>query len=78
MDVVEKLAEIARTRPEKLKKEKEKGIKIVGYTGRFVPEELIYAAGAVPYLMCRGGEPEPPDPKARAGMTREVSGFLST
>jgi len=58
---LEELAQIARTRPEKLKKEKGKGTKIVGYTGRFVPEELIYASGAVPHLICRGGEPEPPE-----------------
>ena len=61
MDVIEELAHIARTRPENLKKEKGQGTKIVGYTGRFVPEELIYAAGATPYLICRGGEPEPPE-----------------
>lgn len=61
MDTLEELAQIARTRPEKLKEQKEKGVKIVGYIGRFVPEELIHASGAVPYLMCRGGEPEPPD-----------------
>jgi benzoyl-CoA reductase/2-hydroxyglutaryl-CoA dehydratase subunit BcrC/BadD/HgdB len=58
---MEELAEIARTRPEKLKEQKKKGIKIVGYIGRFVPEELIYASGALPYLLCRGGQPEPPD-----------------
>ena len=34
---------------------------LVGYTGRFVPEELIVAAGAVPHLICRGGEPESPE-----------------
>ena len=61
MEVMEELAEIARTRPEKLKKQKGKGVKLVGYLGRFVPEELIHASGAAPYLMCRGGEPEPPD-----------------
>jgi len=61
MDMVEELAEAARTRPEKLKEQKEKGIKIVGYTGRFVPEELIYASGAIPYLICKGGQPEPPE-----------------
>ena len=61
MDMVRQLAEVARTRPEYLKKQKEKGIKIIGYTGRFVPEELIYAAGAMPYLLCKGGEPEPPE-----------------
>ncbi len=55
MEVMEGLAEIARTRPEKLKKQKEKGVKLVGYVGRFVPEELIHASGAAPYLICRGG-----------------------
>jgi benzoyl-CoA reductase/2-hydroxyglutaryl-CoA dehydratase subunit BcrC/BadD/HgdB len=35
------------------------GVKIVEHTGSFCPEELIYAAGARAYLMCRGGDPEP-------------------
>jgi benzoyl-CoA reductase/2-hydroxyglutaryl-CoA dehydratase subunit BcrC/BadD/HgdB len=61
LDTIEELAQIARTRPEKLKERRGKGAKIVGYVGRFVPEELIHASGAIPYLMCRGGEPEPPD-----------------
>ena len=61
MQALEDLAQIARIRPENLKKYKEKGIKIIGYTGRFIPEELIYASGAQPFLMCRGGEPEPPE-----------------
>jgi benzoyl-CoA reductase/2-hydroxyglutaryl-CoA dehydratase subunit BcrC/BadD/HgdB len=61
LNTLEELAQVARTRPEKLKEEKKKGAKIVGYVGRFVPEELIYASGALPYLLCRGGQPEPPD-----------------
>jgi benzoyl-CoA reductase/2-hydroxyglutaryl-CoA dehydratase subunit BcrC/BadD/HgdB len=61
MEILVELARIARTRPEKLKEQREKGAKIVGYIGRFVPEELIYASGAIPYLLCRGGQPEPPD-----------------
>ena len=61
MSIIEELAQIARTRPEALKKRKANGTKIIGYTGRFVPEELILASGATPYLMCRGGEPEPPE-----------------
>jgi benzoyl-CoA reductase/2-hydroxyglutaryl-CoA dehydratase subunit BcrC/BadD/HgdB len=61
MDLLKQLAEISRRRLEILKKEKEKGTKIIGYTGRFVPEELILAAGALPYLLCKGGEPEPPE-----------------
>jgi benzoyl-CoA reductase/2-hydroxyglutaryl-CoA dehydratase subunit BcrC/BadD/HgdB len=61
LNILEELAKIARTRPEKLKEDKKKGTKIVGYVGRFVPEELLYASGALPYLLCRGGQPEPPD-----------------
>jgi benzoyl-CoA reductase/2-hydroxyglutaryl-CoA dehydratase subunit BcrC/BadD/HgdB len=61
MDILEELAKIVRTRPEQLKKQKDKGIKIIGYVGRFVPEELITASGAQPCLLCRGGQPEPPD-----------------
>ncbi|MCU0599451.1 MAG: 2-hydroxyacyl-CoA dehydratase family protein [Desulfobacterales bacterium] len=52
------IAEI-RKRPQNLKTFKNQGFKLVGYTGRFTPEELIYAAGAKPFLICRGGEPEP-------------------
>lgn len=61
MNVLEELAQTARTRPEELKEQKKNGARIVGYVGRFVPEELIYASGALPYLLCRGGQPEPPD-----------------
>jgi benzoyl-CoA reductase/2-hydroxyglutaryl-CoA dehydratase subunit BcrC/BadD/HgdB len=61
LNTLQEMTQIARTRPEKLKEQKEKGVKIVGYIGRFVPEELIYASGALPYLICRGGQPEPPD-----------------
>jgi benzoyl-CoA reductase/2-hydroxyglutaryl-CoA dehydratase subunit BcrC/BadD/HgdB len=55
------LARIARVRSESLAKLRAKNVKIIGYTGRFIPEELIDASGAVPYLICRGGEPEPPE-----------------
>ena len=61
MKVLDELAVSAHTRAEELKKQQEKGARVIGYTGRFVPEELIYAAGAFPYLLCRGGEPEPPE-----------------
>jgi benzoyl-CoA reductase/2-hydroxyglutaryl-CoA dehydratase subunit BcrC/BadD/HgdB len=55
------LANTARTRPEQLKERKERGAKLIGCIGSFIPEELIHASEATPYLMCRGGEPEPPD-----------------
>ena len=57
--LINDLVKSVRTWPEKLKEEKKKGTKLFGYTGRFVPEELIYAAGAKPFLICRGGEAEP-------------------
>ncbi len=53
------IQERARTFPERIRREKRGGRKIVGLTGRFVPEELVRASGAVPYLLCRGGDPEP-------------------
>lgn len=37
------------------------GATLVEYTGRYVPEEITRAAGALAYPMWRGGEPEPPD-----------------
>ena len=56
MSIVEELAEVAHSQPGRLRNEKKRGIKVIGLTGQFVPEELIYAAGAMPYLICRGGE----------------------
>lgn len=61
MEILNRLAKVAGTRPERLKEKKDKGVKLVGYVGRFVPEELIVASGALPYLLCRGGQPDPPD-----------------
>lgn len=61
MDILTYLSERSSTRPEILGDLNKRGTKIIGYTGRFVPEELIYAAGAVPYLMSKGGDPEAVD-----------------
>jgi len=61
LKALEELAKIARTRPEQLNGLKSKGTRLVGFTGRSVPEELILASGAVPHLICRGGEPEAVD-----------------
>jgi benzoyl-CoA reductase/2-hydroxyglutaryl-CoA dehydratase subunit BcrC/BadD/HgdB len=46
--ILEELAQYTRIQPDKLKNLKEKNLEIVGHTGRFVPEELINACGAVP------------------------------
>ncbi len=44
-------------RPEELLKAKEQGAKIVGYfPGEYVPEELVYAAGAIPIALIHGGD----------------------
>ncbi len=59
--LINEFGDLARQRPVQLKKAKSDGRKVVEFIGNYVPEELIYAAGAEPYLMCRGGEPEPPE-----------------
>jgi benzoyl-CoA reductase/2-hydroxyglutaryl-CoA dehydratase subunit BcrC/BadD/HgdB len=59
--LLEEFRVISAERPYELLEEHAKGAKICEYTGRYVPEEIIYAAGAKAYPMWRGGEPEPPD-----------------
>lgn len=51
----------ATERPYEMIDLKKQGKKLVGYIGNFIPPEMIYAAGAIAYPMCRGGEPEPPE-----------------
>jgi benzoyl-CoA reductase/2-hydroxyglutaryl-CoA dehydratase subunit BcrC/BadD/HgdB len=75
--IMEELAQYTRTRPDKLRTLKQKNLKLIGHTGRFVPEELIYACGAVPYLMCKGGDPEPQE-AVLPYMIRFVSPFART
>jgi benzoyl-CoA reductase/2-hydroxyglutaryl-CoA dehydratase subunit BcrC/BadD/HgdB len=49
-----------RERPAQLNEAKNKGIKIIGYfPGNYVPEELIYASGAVPLCLINGGDSQP-------------------
>jgi benzoyl-CoA reductase/2-hydroxyglutaryl-CoA dehydratase subunit BcrC/BadD/HgdB len=56
----ERLAVHLRERPSQLKEAKNKGIKIIGYfPGNYVPEELIYASGAVPLCLISGGDSRP-------------------
>jgi benzoyl-CoA reductase/2-hydroxyglutaryl-CoA dehydratase subunit BcrC/BadD/HgdB len=45
-------------RPLEIRKLKDKGRKVIGFLpGNFVPEELIYAAGAIPMGLIHGGNP---------------------
>jgi len=60
MEVMEKLSAHLGRRPVELRKLKEEGRKIIGYVPNgYMPEELLYACGAVPVGLIRGGEPEP-------------------
>jgi benzoyl-CoA reductase/2-hydroxyglutaryl-CoA dehydratase subunit BcrC/BadD/HgdB len=58
----ERLATYLKDRPEQLREAKKNGVKIIGYfPGNYVPEEIIYASGAVPLCLTHGGSPRPAD-----------------
>lgn len=60
MEAMKKLTEHLATRVTELTRMREKGVKLVGYApGGYMPEELVYASGAVPVGLIRGGDPEP-------------------
>lgn len=57
MDTMQRLTEYALSRPAELVKLRARGTKVIGYfAGDFIPEELIYAAGAVPVCLLHGGD----------------------
>jgi len=56
MQALENLSVQMKDRQADLKKAKEEGLKIVGYTpGGYLPEELVIASGAIPFGLIRGG-----------------------
>ena len=60
MDAMQRLSAQLKTRIADLWEMKKNGTKIVGYPpGGFLPEELVYASGAIPVGLIRGGDPEP-------------------
>ena len=60
MEEYDRLDQAIAERPLQLQKAKEQGIKVIGLSGLgYVPEELIYASGAIPMRLVRGGDPEP-------------------
>jgi len=60
MEPIEKLTQQMKNRGAELKELKKQGKKIVGYfPGGYFPEEIAYAAGAVPVALNRGGDHEP-------------------
>jgi benzoyl-CoA reductase/2-hydroxyglutaryl-CoA dehydratase subunit BcrC/BadD/HgdB len=57
-----RLAAHLRDRPAQLEEAKKNGVKIIGsFPGNYVPEEIIYASGAVPLCLTHGGNPHPAD-----------------
>jgi benzoyl-CoA reductase/2-hydroxyglutaryl-CoA dehydratase subunit BcrC/BadD/HgdB len=51
-----------KDRPAQLREARKKGVKIIGFfPGNYVPEEIIYASGAVPVCLSHGGRSEPAD-----------------
>jgi benzoyl-CoA reductase/2-hydroxyglutaryl-CoA dehydratase subunit BcrC/BadD/HgdB len=60
MQATKRLSDHLATRLTELTRMREKGTKLIGYTpGGYMPEELVYACGAVPVGLIRGGDPEP-------------------
>lgn len=59
--IMQELDKLSKERINQLQQAKKEGKTVVQYTGNFIPEEVIKASGAEPFLLCRGGEPEPPD-----------------
>jgi len=57
---MKKLEKHLQKRVTELKEAKEKGVKVIGFfPGNYVPEEIIYAAGAVPLCLADGGDSTP-------------------
>jgi benzoyl-CoA reductase/2-hydroxyglutaryl-CoA dehydratase subunit BcrC/BadD/HgdB len=55
----ERLAAHLRDRPEQLREARKQGFKVIGYfPGNYVPEEIIWASGAAPICLARGGSSE--------------------
>lgn len=82
-EILKELETLSKARVRELALAKQNGAHIIEYTGKFISEELIRAAGAETYLMCRGGEPEPPDAvldtmlRFMNPLARSMAGFLA-
>ena len=69
------LKEHLLNRPAELKRMQKQGTKVVAYfPGEYVPEEIIYASGAVPISFIHGGDPESVE-AAHSAITRFVCPF---
>ena len=60
MEAIEALSSQHSARIQEIQQLRKRGTKVVGYIPNgYLPEEMIYAAGAVPVALLRGGDPEP-------------------
>jgi benzoyl-CoA reductase/2-hydroxyglutaryl-CoA dehydratase subunit BcrC/BadD/HgdB len=60
MEAMRQLSDHMATRLTELTRLRKGGAKLIGYApGGYMPEELVYACGAVPIGLIRGGDPEP-------------------
>ena len=60
MEAMKRLSDHLATRVTELARLRKSGTKLIGYApGGYMPEELVYASGAVPVGLIRGGDPEP-------------------
>ena len=60
-DTIREMNRRSQARVRELVQAKREGTPLIEYNSTFIPEELIRAAGANTYFICRGGEPEPTD-----------------
>ena len=80
--VLRELEKQSKSKVRELVQEKKDGKPLIEYNSTFIPEELIRAAGANTYYMCRGGEPEPTDAvldymlRFMNPLARSMAGFL--
>lgn len=55
-ETLRELDRLSNIRVEELNEQGRCGLPVIGYSGTYIPEEIIRAAGAETYLLCHGGE----------------------
>ena len=73
--MMKELIEMSINRPAEISKLQAQGTKVIGYfAGDFIPEEIIYAAGAIPVCLLHGGDNRSVE-EAHAYITRLICAF---
>ncbi len=60
-EIMLELDRLSSRRPMEILRSKKAGKKVVEFFGDYVPEQWLVAAGVEPYLICRGGDAQPPE-----------------